>query len=137
MKMAKVGTRSSRVGYRLSSIAFDAASGEPVAAADSSDALVDVLTNRDLTACPDKCFRPTGLAFDGKGRLWMASDSTGEIYVLQKTGESGSGRFVGGDGGSSGGSGGGSENVAGMLWNRGTELLSWSVVVTMGAWLIL
>jgi hypothetical protein len=32
-----------------------------------------------------KCFRPTGIAFDSKGRLFMASDSTGEIYVITRT----------------------------------------------------
>ncbi|KAK4237813.1 L-sorbosone dehydrogenase [Achaetomium macrosporum] len=131
---------SSPVGYRLSSIAFNAASGEPVAAADSNDALTDILTNQDLTACPNRCFRPAGLALDSVGRVWMASDSTGEIYVLQKTGESGNGRFVGGDGGSSGGSGGGNtgggiENAAGMIWSWRTELLSWTFVAAMGAWL--
>jgi hypothetical protein len=32
-----------------------------------------------------KCFRPTGIAFDSKGRLFMASDSSGEIYVITRT----------------------------------------------------
>jgi hypothetical protein len=31
--------------------------------------------------CPI-CFRPTGLAFDSKGRLFMASEKTGEIWVI-------------------------------------------------------
>ena len=31
-----------------------------------------------------KCFRPVGVAFDAKGRLYMSSDSTGEIYVIER-----------------------------------------------------
>jgi hypothetical protein len=31
------------------------------------------------------CFRPTGIEFDSKGRLYMASDATGEIYVIART----------------------------------------------------
>ncbi len=30
------------------------------------------------------CFRPVGLTWDSKDRLWMSSDTTGEIYVLMK-----------------------------------------------------
>ncbi|KAH8896680.1 soluble quino protein glucose dehydrogenase [Thozetella sp. PMI_491] len=73
------------VGYRLSSIAFNAATGEPVAASDSTTALSDIISNPDHTKCPDNCFRPVGLAWDSAGRLWMSSDTTGELYVLQKT----------------------------------------------------
>ena len=42
------------------------------------------MTNPDLGKCPDECFRPVGLAWDEEGRLWVTSDSTGEIYVLRK-----------------------------------------------------
>lgn len=41
--------------------------------------------NADLARCPDGCFRPVGLAWDGKGRLWMSSDSTGEVYVVTRS----------------------------------------------------
>lgn len=41
--------------------------------------------NKDLSTCPDQCFRPVGLAWDSKNRLFMTSDSTGEIYILQQT----------------------------------------------------
>ncbi|KAK1524269.1 uncharacterized protein CCOS01_09356 [Colletotrichum costaricense] len=37
------------------------------------------------SSCPDHCFRPVGLAWDSQQRLFMTSDSTGEIYVLQRT----------------------------------------------------
>ncbi len=42
-----------------------------------------------MTACPQGCFRPVGLAWDKEGRLFMSSDATGEIYVVTK--EDGSG----------------------------------------------
>lgn len=76
--------RDDPVGYRLSSIAFS--NGGPVAASDSKTAAVDVLTNPSLGACPDNCFRPVGLVFDSAGRLYMTSDSTGDIWVLENTG---------------------------------------------------
>lgn len=78
--------RTSPVGYKLSTIAF--AAGSPVAASDSVTAEVDIMTNPDNSKCPDQCFRPVGLALDSKGRVFMSSDSTGEIYVLAKTGAS-------------------------------------------------
>jgi TrAA12-like len=46
------------------------------------------MANADDSKCPDQCFRPVGLALDSKGRVFMSSDSTGEIYVLAKTGAS-------------------------------------------------
>lgn len=63
---------------------FDNNTGAPVAQADSKSATADVLSNADLSKCPDSCFRPVGLAWDSQGRLFMSSDSTGEIYVLQQ-----------------------------------------------------
>ena len=33
----------------------------------------------DLNACPNACVRPVGLAFDRLGRLFVSSDSTGEV----------------------------------------------------------
>ncbi|EPE03725.1 glucose sorbosone dehydrogenase [Ophiostoma piceae UAMH 11346] len=78
--------RTSPMGYKVSAVAF--AKGEPVHAANSTTALQDILSNEDLSVCPKKCFRPAGLALDSKGRLFASSDSTGEIYVLQKTGVS-------------------------------------------------
>jgi hypothetical protein len=51
-------------------------------------AAVDIMANADNSNCPDQCFRPVGLALDSKDRVFMSSDSTGEIYVLAKTGAS-------------------------------------------------
>lgn len=74
----------------------------------SRDAAVDVLTTPDLGNCPDECFRPVGLAWDSEGRLWVSSDTTGELFVLRRTGGGSSGGDDDGgddDGGSDGGDG--------------------------------
>jgi glucose/arabinose dehydrogenase len=67
-------------GYLVASVAF--ANGSPIDPSDSTQSLSPVLSNPDLSICPDSCFRPAGLALDSYGRLFMSSDSTGEIYVL-------------------------------------------------------
>ncbi|OLN91632.1 L-sorbosone dehydrogenase 2 [Colletotrichum chlorophyti] len=74
--------RPDPVGYALTAVEFS--DGEPVARSDSTDALKNILWNKDLSACPDQCFRPVGLAWDSENRLFMTSDSTGEIYVLRQ-----------------------------------------------------
>ncbi|KAK4211526.1 soluble quino protein glucose/sorbosone dehydrogenase [Rhypophila decipiens] len=89
--------KKSPAGYRVSAIPFDSAKGQPkasVADSHSPDAMIDIMTNPDNTVCPGNCFRPAGLAFDSAGRLWMSSDTTGEIFVLTKTDDAGAGVFV-------------------------------------------
>jgi hypothetical protein len=81
-----LGNREDPVGYRVSRVEFGD-DGQPTAAHSSMDAAVDVLTNPSLDNCPDNCFRPAGLAWDSEGRLWMTSDSTGEIFVIVRDGE--------------------------------------------------
>ncbi|KAK0744520.1 soluble quino protein glucose/sorbosone dehydrogenase [Apiosordaria backusii] len=133
--------RSSPVGYKVASIAFNFATGEPVAAADSKGALRDIITNVDNTQCPDKCFRPVGLAIDGQGRIWFSSDSTGEIYVLQRTGESSAGKFVlpegGQNGDGSGNNNGNGDSAASRVFGWETRVLGWTALVGLGAWLAL
>jgi hypothetical protein len=84
------------VGYSLASVSF--ADGEPVDPPTSTTAAVEILSNGDLTECPGSCFRPVGIALDGQGRVFMSSDATGEIYVLQRGEMTATG---GGDGSSS------------------------------------
>ena len=36
----------------------------------------------DVTACPDGCIRPVGLLFDQAGRLFVTSDTTGEVSPM-------------------------------------------------------
>lgn len=78
--------RTDPVGYQLSAVRFDPDAGQPVDPSDSTTATTQVLSNADNSQCPDGCFRPVGLAWDGQGRLFMSSDATGEIYVLQQDG---------------------------------------------------
>ncbi|TLD30435.1 hypothetical protein PspLS_02659 [Pyricularia sp. CBS 133598] len=72
------------VGYRVSTVDFDASSGQPKEPSNSTTALKDLIFNGDGHNCPDNCMRPVGLAWDVKGRLWVTADSTGEIYVLER-----------------------------------------------------
>lgn len=72
--------RENPIGYKISALEFK--DGQPTAEHSSTDALIDILTTPDLSKCPDDCFRPVGLAWDKTGRLWVTSDATGEIFVL-------------------------------------------------------
>lgn len=88
--------RDPPAGYRLSSVTFDPITGQPTADSDDLDAAQDIMTNDDLDDCPGDCFRPTGLWIEeantagdannnrGGQRVWMTSDSTGEIWILQR-----------------------------------------------------
>ncbi|KAL2186367.1 soluble quino protein glucose dehydrogenase [Thermothelomyces heterothallicus CBS 203.75] len=67
-------------GYRVTRVDF--ADGQPVHHVTSKTAQVPVMENSNIGACPMNCFRPVGLAFDEKGRLFVSSDSSGEIYVI-------------------------------------------------------
>jgi hypothetical protein len=75
--------REDPIGYKVSFVQFDG-NGSPTAAANSTTAAVDVVSNPDLSKCPDNCFRPAGLAWDSQGRLFFSSDATGEIYVITR-----------------------------------------------------
>ena len=79
--------------------------GEPVAASDSKNSWTTIMANPNLSACPGGCFRPVGLAWDSKGRLYVSSDSTGEVFMISKNDGSG----IDGVSGSGAGSGSGSE----------------------------
>lgn len=78
--------RTNPVGYKVGSVRF--ANGSPVEDPSSMTALTDIVTNQDNSQCPEHCFRPAGLAWDSEGRLFFSSDSTGEIYVITKSGGS-------------------------------------------------
>ncbi|KAF0330174.1 L-sorbosone dehydrogenase [Colletotrichum sp. SAR11_59] len=68
-------------GYRLSRVDFGA-DGQPTAASTSREAEVRVMWNSDQSVCPNGCFRPVGLAWDTKGRLFMVSDASNELFVI-------------------------------------------------------
>ncbi|KAF7548798.1 hypothetical protein G7Z17_g6839 [Cylindrodendrum hubeiense] len=92
--------RDDPVGYVISSISFK--DGHPVEPSNSMDAATPILSNADLSKCPDECFRPVGLAWDSKDRLWFSSDSTGEIFVLSSSSDDSSGEDADSDEGESG-----------------------------------
>jgi len=80
------------VGYYVGTVAFDGETGEPVDGATSNTSFTPVLSNVDNSKCPGNCFRPVGMAFDKQGRMFMASDASGEIYVImQDKGATGTG----------------------------------------------
>lgn len=58
------------------------ADGQPTANASSTTATTSVMANSNNSACPNSCFRPVGLTWDSKGRLFMSSDTSGEIYLI-------------------------------------------------------
>ena len=72
--------RTQPVGYKVSLIDF--VNGEPVAPSTSNTSYTDIFTNVDNSKCPGACFRPVGMTFDRQGRLFVSSDTSGEIYVL-------------------------------------------------------
>jgi hypothetical protein len=51
-------------------------------------AATDIFANADNSKCPNVCFRPVGLALDSQNRMFVSSDTSGEIYILVKTGVS-------------------------------------------------
>ncbi|KAI0008375.1 soluble quino protein glucose dehydrogenase [Xylariaceae sp. FL0662B] len=67
-------------GFRLGKIAFE--NGRPTSEASDTAAVDYIIQNIDLTQCPGACIRPVGLAFDKKGRLFMTSDMSGELFVI-------------------------------------------------------
>lgn len=68
-------------GYRVMKVAFGP-DGQPKDPLTSRTAAVTIMENPNTGSCPSGCFRPVGLAFDSKKRLFVSSDSTGEIYVI-------------------------------------------------------
>lgn len=130
------------VGYKVSVVEF--ANGEPTSPNTSMTAAVDILSNADITRCPDNCFRPVGLAWDRKGRLFMSSDQTGEIYMItradgQATSSAGSNatgtippQQSGGSGGSGTGTGSGGSPSASETGGAGFASMS-ALAVVVGA----
>ncbi|KAH8897906.1 soluble quino protein glucose dehydrogenase [Thozetella sp. PMI_491] len=73
--------RSPADGFRVMKVQFGP-DGQPIPAANSKNAATIVMENQNTGSCPRGCFRPVGLAFDKKNRLFVSSDSTGEIHVI-------------------------------------------------------
>lgn len=118
--------RDEPVGYEISSVAFK--DGRPTSPSNSTNATTTIISNPDLSNCPDDCFRPVGLAWDSEGRLWFSSDSTGEIFVLAQDSSENSDNDNNDDNG--GESGGDDDDSAASQFMRPS---SWAVVVTLVA----
>ncbi|PVG01896.1 soluble quino protein glucose dehydrogenase [Serendipita vermifera] len=58
----------------------------PSSSVDSKEGYNFIVQAPDMNSCPGECFRPVGLAFDQRGRLFGSSDSTGEIFIVQAGG---------------------------------------------------
>ncbi|KAF5622874.1 L-sorbosone dehydrogenase [Fusarium sp. NRRL 52700] len=72
------------VGYQVAYTDFK--DGQPaIAAIKSRNATTPILFNKNINRCDDNCFRPVSLAWDMKNRLYVSSDTTGEIFVLYDT----------------------------------------------------
>ncbi|TLD23573.1 Auxilliary activities family 12 protein [Venturia nashicola] len=73
-------------GYQLFAISWDD-KGEPIHIPTSKTAAVAILQNKNVKVCSlmnKGCIHPTGLAFSPTGKLYMASDISGEIYVVSR-----------------------------------------------------
>lgn len=70
-------------GYRLSKVEF--ANGNPIKRSHAGDAEEMLMWNADNSDCEKHCFRPVGLLLDTKGRLFMTSDATGELFLVTGT----------------------------------------------------
>lgn len=92
------------------------------------------MTNPDHSKCPGNCFRPAGLALDATGRVWFTSDTTGEIYVLQKVNSQGGSPTTSGTLVTSTSA---PNAAAGTVWRRESVLLGWLVGVVAGVWALL
>ena len=79
--------RLTPVGYKMSLVAFNL-DGEPVDDLDSKTAAIDIFANQDNSLCPDNCFRPVGMAIDPRGRIFVSSDASGEVYLITKASNS-------------------------------------------------
>ncbi|KAI5919141.1 soluble quino protein glucose/sorbosone dehydrogenase [Camillea tinctor] len=78
--------RQPPTGYKLVAIPFTKepnSSYTPVANASDPSGYIDIFYPPDEGACSSSsCARPVGLVFDAEGRLYMTSDTSGEVFLL-------------------------------------------------------
>ncbi|KAG9096403.1 hypothetical protein FS749_008580 [Ceratobasidium sp. UAMH 11750] len=71
------------IGYKEIRVPFK--NSNPAAPYDSTNGFVPVVSAPDLTNCDGTCIRPVSLVWDKQGRLFVSSDETGEIFVIEST----------------------------------------------------
>lgn len=121
--------REEPAGYKLSLIPWNRETGEPTAARDERDNYEDVLWNENTERCNSGgCMRPVGVRVDSSGRVWMGSDSTGELFLLQRRAGRGSGEGNGGDEGQQDDDGGEDGEGAGAMMSFNQGLLLFGLV---------
>ncbi|KAH8819380.1 cellobiose dehydrogenase-like protein [Xylogone sp. PMI_703] len=80
--------RSPATGYKVVKVPFSrAADGSyaPTAPSNSNSGYTDIFWNSDVTRCSTTyCFRPVGIVFNSRGRMFVTSDSAaeGELFML-------------------------------------------------------
>lgn len=66
------------VEYSVSVVKFGS-NGEPTEPSSSASALTPIFSNTNATTCSNNCFHPPGPAWGRNSRLYLTSDTTGEI----------------------------------------------------------
>ncbi|KAI1775819.1 hypothetical protein F4818DRAFT_441097 [Hypoxylon cercidicola] len=79
--------RAPPAGYKLVAVPFtrhgDTGDYTPAAAPDSKEGYTDIFYPPNEGNCSSTtCVRPVGLVFDAAGRLYMSSDTSGEVFML-------------------------------------------------------
>ncbi|KAG8710425.1 hypothetical protein FRC09_000142 [Ceratobasidium sp. 395] len=70
-------------GYAVSRIPWSKTADKPLAPYGSTTGYETIVGAPDPTNCNGTCIRPVGLVWDKKGRLFVSSDETGEIFVIK------------------------------------------------------
>ncbi|KAI0348128.1 hypothetical protein BDW22DRAFT_1350278 [Trametopsis cervina] len=67
-------------GYGVVRVPF--ANSRPIASRFSNSGYSFLVQATNLNTCPGTCIRPVGLVFSSDGRLFVTSDSSGELFVV-------------------------------------------------------
>ncbi|TDL28938.1 soluble quino protein glucose dehydrogenase [Rickenella mellea] len=75
--------RTKPTGYSVVRIPWSG--NAPKAKRDAGNGYDILVQPPDLSKCNQQCIRPVGLAFDSSGILYVSSDATGEVFVIEAT----------------------------------------------------
>ncbi|KAF8148681.1 hypothetical protein B0H34DRAFT_736563 [Crassisporium funariophilum] len=73
--------RSPPTGYGVVRVPYPIETHDPLGDALGYSFMIQAA---NLTTCPGSCIRPVGLAFGNDGRLYVSSDSSGELFVIER-----------------------------------------------------